>query len=86
MICHPQCRVNGSPLLRSLYAIFTPARIFYTAFLCVTAYIPISLIVTADRFVSGENTMDILYIALIIGFVALSIALIHFFETLRRPQ
>jgi uncharacterized protein YoxC len=30
--------------------------------------------------------MDILYIALIIGFVAMSIALVYFFETLRRPQ
>jgi uncharacterized protein YoxC len=30
--------------------------------------------------------MDILYIALIIGFVAVSIVLVYFFETLRRPQ
>jgi len=30
--------------------------------------------------------MDILYIALIVGFVALSIALAYFFESLRRSQ
>ena len=30
--------------------------------------------------------MDILFIALIIGFVAVSIGLTYFFETLRRPQ
>jgi len=30
--------------------------------------------------------MDMLYIALIVGFVALSVALARYFETLRRPQ
>jgi hypothetical protein len=36
--------------------------------------------------VPGEDAMDILYIALMIGFVALSIGLTYFFETLRRPK
>ena len=30
--------------------------------------------------------MDILYIALMIGFVAISVVLTYFFETLRRPK
>ena len=30
--------------------------------------------------------MDYLYLGLMIGFVALSIGLIYFFETLRRPK
>jgi hypothetical protein len=30
--------------------------------------------------------MDYLYLGLMIGFVALSIGLTHFFETLRRPK
>ena len=30
--------------------------------------------------------MDMLYIGLIIGFVAVSIGLTYFFETLRRPK
>jgi hypothetical protein len=30
--------------------------------------------------------MDILYLALMIGFVALSVGLVYFFETLRRPK
>ena len=30
--------------------------------------------------------MDILYVALMTGFVALSIVLTYFFETLRRPK
>ena len=30
--------------------------------------------------------MDILYIALMVGFVALSIGLTYYFETLRRPK
>ncbi len=30
--------------------------------------------------------MDVLYVALMIGFVALSVGLVYFFETLRRPK
>jgi hypothetical protein len=30
--------------------------------------------------------MDILYLALLIGFFALSVGLVYFFETLRRPK
>jgi vacuolar-type H+-ATPase subunit I/STV1 len=30
--------------------------------------------------------MDILYLALLIGFVALSVGLVYFFENLRRPK
>ena len=30
--------------------------------------------------------MDFLYVALMVGFVAVSIGLIYYFETLRRPK
>ena len=69
-----------------LYAIFISLFVFYTAFLYARAYISVSWISTGFRFVPGENAMDILYIALMVGFVALSIGLTYFFETLRRPK
>ena len=38
------------------------------------------------KFGPGEIAMDALYIALMIGFFAVSIGLTYFFEALRRPK
>ena len=58
-----------------LYGVFIWLRLYFKQVNCCRLW-----------FVSGENIMDMLYIALIVGFVALSVALARYFETLRRPQ
>ena len=68
------------------YAIFTPSRLFYTAYLYDHAYILVTRILTRCRFVPGEDAMDILFIALMVGFVAVSMGLTYFLENLRRPK
>jgi hypothetical protein len=86
VVRRPVYGLGNTPERKSLYAIFISSGVFYTAFLYDPAYISASQISTSFRFVSGENAMDILYIALMIGFIALSIGLTYFFETLRRPK
>jgi hypothetical protein len=70
----------------SLYTIFTRSPLVYTAFLRPGAYISGNETLADCEFASGENVMDILYIALIIGFIAVTVALTYFCETLRRPK
>jgi hypothetical protein len=76
---HPALTCRRPNARRGLYEIFSrPARIL-TSFLLPTRY-------RASRFVSRGCQMDIIYIALLVGCVLVSIPLVCFFEHLRRPQ
>ena len=79
------CRDRGILLVRqwdpNLYAFFTPASVLYAANFRAGPYFS-----DLQDSVSGEDAMDILYIGLIVGFVAVSIGLVYYFERLRRPQ
>jgi len=71
--------------VQSLRHFYVFAPILYGVFIQPRLYFR-QLIFSSFKFVPGDNEMDVLYIALMIGFVALSIGLTYFFETLRRPK
>ena len=66
---------NLDELAHFIYGIFTFAPLYFLQFGCY-----------GFGFVPGENAMDVVYIALIVGFFALSMGLIYFFEALRGPK
>jgi hypothetical protein len=69
---------------RILYPTFTSIDQIFTPFLCAAAH-------HDSRFCPHVREletamMDLLYIGLMVGFVAVSVALVYAFERLRRPS
>ncbi len=65
---------------RFLHNFYAAPVNLYGVFICRSLYFG------CTNYVPGDDAMDLLYIALMIGFVAVSVGLTYYLERLRRPQ
>jgi hypothetical protein len=71
-------------LRRNFYPAFTGADRIFTPFLCAAGHHDVRCCMHVHELETAM--MDLLYIGLLFGFAAISIALVYAFERLRRPS